>query len=324
MTTPVLIVAHEMDLHAAAVSSHLRAHFGIDPLRIDLAEFPTTTARFVETGDVRSLHWDVTDLESVRAVWWRRPARSTVARSVDPDVDRFRQAECDHFAEGLLWSLDAVFVNDPGAQHRSARKLVQLGAARAVGLPVPDTVVTNDPAVAADFLTGLRGRAIYKRTGTGGAFSETRLVSADDLPRLSGITDSPTTFQEFIEGVCDVRIVWVAGQAWAVRIDSQTGAGWVDSRMDNSVAFTPYDLDENVAASLHRLMESLGLVFGVIDMRVSAADGQIYFLEVNPQGQFAYLEIKTGLPITRSVAALLAEPSRVRGRGTAAAAPSRR
>jgi hypothetical protein len=121
-----------------------------------------------------------------------------------------------------------------------------------------------------------------------------------------------------------VRIVWVAGQAWAVRIDSQTGAGWVDSRMDNSVAFTPYDLDDDVVASLHRLMESLGLVFGVIDMRVSAADGQIYFLEVNPQGQFAYLEIKTGLPITRSVAALLAEPSRVRGRGTAAAAPSRR
>lgn len=103
-----------------------------------------------------------------------------------------------------------------------------------------------------------------------------------------------------------------------MRIDSQSGAGWVDSRMDNSVAFTPYDLGDDVAEALHQLMDCLGLAFGVIDLRVSASDGQVYFLEVNPQGQFAYLEIKTGLPITRSLAGLLADPARARRRDTAA------
>lgn len=310
MTTPVLIVAHELDVHAAAVSSHLRGHFGIAALQVVLAQFPLSTARFTSTRDCRAHSWDGIDLDSVRAVWWRRPARSTVGRSVDPDVDTFRQAECDHFAEGLLWSLDAVFVNDPAAQHRAARKLVQLHTARSLGLNVPDTVVTNDATVASEFLEGLQRRAICKRTGTGSTFTETRLVTTADLPRLTGIRSSPTTFQEFIDGRYDLRIVWIAGEAWAVRIDSQTGAGWVDSRMDNSVAFTPYDLDDDLAAALHQLMGSLGLAFGVIDLRVSATDGRVYFLEVNPQGQFAYLEIKTGLPITRSVAGLLADPAR--------------
>ncbi|OKH71192.1 hypothetical protein EB72_24065 [Mycobacterium sp. SWH-M1] len=318
MTTPVLIIAHEMDLHAAAVTSHLRAHFGVRPLRIDMAEFPSTTASFMSTRSSHAHDWGGVDLDSVRVVWWRRPARSVVGRSIDPDTDAFRQAECDHFAEGLLWSLDAVFVNDAGAQHRADRKLVQLAAARRVGLAVPDTVVTNDASVAADFLAGLPGRAIYKRTGTGGAFSETRLVTSGDLMRLPAIASSPTTFQEFVDGAYDLRIVWIAGEAWAVRIDSQSGAGWVDSRMDNSVAFTPYDLGDDVAEALHQLMDCLGLAFGVIDLRVSASDGQVYFLEVNPQGQFAYLEIKTGLPITRSLAGLLADPARARRRDTAA------
>jgi hypothetical protein len=51
-------------------------------------------------------------------------------------------------------------------------------------------------------------------------------------------------------------------------------------------------------------MGTLGLSFGVLDLRVGL-DGEYYFLEVNPQGQFAYLEIKTGLPIFTSLANLL-------------------
>jgi hypothetical protein len=72
------------------------------------------------------------------------------------------------------------------------------------------------------------------------------------------------------------------------------------------VAFEPYELPARVSELLNLLMRKLGLAFGVIDLRVSAVDGQIYFLEVNPQGQFAYLEIKSGLPIFHSLAALLA------------------
>ncbi len=102
-----------------------------------------------------------------------------------------------------------------------------------------------------------------------------------------------------------MRIVWIAGTELTVTIDSPAGLGRVDSRLDTTVDFAPHRLPASVSAALSTLMAELGLIFGVIDMRVGL-DGEYYFLEVNPQGQFAYLEIKTGLPMFRTLAQFLA------------------
>jgi D-alanine-D-alanine ligase-like ATP-grasp enzyme len=52
------------------------------------------------------------------------------------------------------------------------------------------------------------------------------------------------------------------------------------------------------------LLEQLGLPFGTIDMRIDPC-GEYQFLEVNPAGQFLWIEIATGLPISAAVADLL-------------------
>jgi hypothetical protein len=310
MGPSVLVVADESDVHARAVCSTLRSAFAVEAITLDIARFPSMS------GEYRQSSWECSHvlggavLDEVRSVWWRRPSECSIPRSLDPSDDEFRQAECDGFIQGLLWSLDSVWINNPGAQRVASRKIVQLAAAKAAGMRVPDTLITNDPTVAAEFISSRRAPTIYKRTGTGpGQFTETRLLKDADLPRLAGITLSPTTFQEYVEAECDLRVVWIAGELWAVRINSQAGAGWLDSRLDISVAFTPFELPSSVSRSLDEFMGKLGLAFGVIDLRVSAHDREIYFLEVNPQGQFAYLEIKTGLPIFQSLAALLADPS---------------
>ena len=52
-------------------------------------------------------------------------------------------------------------------------------------------------------------------------------------------------------------------------------------------------------------MDEMGLVFGAIDLKL-AVNGEPVFLEVNPQGQFLYVEIRTGLPISDALAEYLA------------------
>jgi D-alanine-D-alanine ligase-like ATP-grasp enzyme len=52
-------------------------------------------------------------------------------------------------------------------------------------------------------------------------------------------------------------------------------------------------------------MSTLGLAYGAIDFRVDPG-GQIYFLEVNPAGQFLYLQARVDIPIVEALAALLA------------------
>ncbi|MFI1460588.1 MvdC/MvdD family ATP grasp protein [Nocardia carnea] len=303
----VLIVSESDDLHAAAMQSTLREQYGIATLRLDLRDFPRESGSFRLDGSAstRSLA-GLSGLDDVRAVWWRRPYPSRVPAGIRADDDAYRQAECDGFAQGLLWSLPARWVNDPGHDRLAHRKIVQLDTARRAGCAIPETLVTNDPGAAREFVENSPGRVVFKRTGTSRAeFAETRLIEPADLDRLGAIRWAPTIFQRYIDPECDLRVVWVDGQEWTVRIDSRAGAGRVDSRLDVSVDFSPARLPAGVSKSLATLMGTLGLRFGVLDLRVGL-DGEHYFLEVNPQGQFAYLEIKTGLPIFASLAGLLA------------------
>jgi hypothetical protein len=311
---PIVVVAEKGDFHAKAVAAVLRKEHGIDPVLVDTAAFLDSSASFTLSSARPSSKLAGTDLSEARSVWWRRSPPCEVPQGVNRSHNEYRQAECDGFVQGLLWAVPALWVNDPGAERVASRKLVQLQAAQVAGLAVPATLVTNDPDRAAEFIQGRTGRTIYKRTGTSYAeFSETRLVEAEDLERLESIRTSPTTFQDYVEGESDLRVVWVAGTSVAVRIDSQSGSGKVDSRLDNSVAFTQYQLSAGVDAALGRCMRSLGLLFGVVDLRVGV-DGVTYFLEVNPEGQFAYLEFKAGSPMFSTLADLLADPSRVGAR----------
>jgi glutathione synthase/RimK-type ligase-like ATP-grasp enzyme len=75
--------------------------------------------------------------------------------------------------------------------------------------------------------------------------------------------------------------------------------------LDPDAPFTPFDLPGGVEAALLRLMDELGLVFGAIDLKL-ADNGEPVFLEINPQGQFLYVEIRTGLPISDALAEYLA------------------
>ena len=59
---------------------------------------------------------------------------------------------------------------------------------------------------------------------------------------------------------------------------------------------------------LCEFMGALGLVFGVVDLKVDR-EGRYVFLEVNPQGQFLFMEILTQLPISETLTRfLLSEP----------------
>jgi glutathione synthase/RimK-type ligase-like ATP-grasp enzyme len=64
------------------------------------------------------------------------------------------------------------------------------------------------------------------------------------------------------------------------------------------------DLPEAVRGQLFALMDSLGLVYGAIDLRLKP-DGTYVFLEVNPAGQFLFIEAVTGQPIARTLAETL-------------------
>ena len=202
-TGSVLIVSESDDLHGTAMAATLREHHGLSPIQLDLRDFPRESGSFRldRHGTTRSLS-HVIGLDDVRSVWWRRPHPAQVPAGVRASDDAYRQAECDGFIQGLLWSIPAYWVNDPGADRTASRKIVQLETARRAGFVIPETLITNDPDEARSFVESRSGSVVYKRTGTGRAeFAETRIITKADFGRLAGIRSAPTTFQDYVEAI---------------------------------------------------------------------------------------------------------------------------
>ena len=67
----------------------------------------------------------------------------------------------------------------------------------------------------------------------------------------------------------------------------------------------PARLPGPVAARLRRLLRRLGLLYAAADLRRTDG-GEHLFLEVNPSGQFLFVEERTGQPIAEALCDLLA------------------
>jgi glutathione synthase/RimK-type ligase-like ATP-grasp enzyme len=197
-------------------------------------------------------------------------------------------------------------MNPPTADEVAQRKIRQLQVARRVGLSIPETVVTNDPAVARDFV--LRhgpGNVIRKAfRNIAEAPKETSIVNQKDLTVIGSVRYAPVIFQRYVPADLDLRVTVIESEIFAAAIHSQPGYE-TDYRPGVATAkVVPYQLPHEVAARLLNLMEALEIKFGAIDMRVKP-DGEHIFLEVNPAGEYLFISERTGQPIPAAIAASL-------------------
>src|SRR5207249_3016869 len=148
-------------------------------------------------------------------------------------------------------------------------------------------------------------RVGYIDDGAHGLGIFSNLVTAKDLrEHEEGIRLAPVIFQEFIEKAFDVRVTVVANQIFAARIDSQiVESARVDWRRSDTdqLPHAPLALPEALSLRCFKLIRRLGLEFGAIDFVVDRA-GRYYFLEINPNGQWAWLQDRLGFDIAGAIA----------------------
>ncbi|GII99758.1 hypothetical protein CLV28_1110 [Sediminihabitans luteus] len=310
------IVSHADDLHAVAVRRHLDAA-GARHVLLDTATVPSSAS--LTTRQTPQGGWSGTwetpdgtvDLAALRAMWWRRPQPFTLHDELVGGDDRgFAHGECASLVAGLWTTLDAEWVNDPDLDETASRKMWQLRLAASIGLRVPRTCMTNDPASARAFVGAEPEGVIYKPfSGTPRTWRETRPVGPDDLDRLDLVRLAPVIFQEYVPGGGDVRVTIVGDEVFAARITAASTGYEYDFRVDPDPHIVEHRLPADVESALLALMRRLGLRYGAVDLRL-APDGGYVFLEINPAGQWLFVEIATGQPITAALAGLLARLDR--------------
>ncbi|MBN1206553.1 MAG: MvdC family ATP-grasp ribosomal peptide maturase [Myxococcaceae bacterium] len=321
----VLLLTHSADHYTVDRVAQELSRRGAHPLRVDTDDFPAElelSTSLAGEGSRVALHTAGGELrgEEVRAVWLRRVVPPRLDEELEPawreGCLRESQAALDGFLDGLA-AAGCRFINPQEAGLAAQNKLHQLRQARALGLEVPATLVTNDAARVRSFFDQVRGRMVAKmltplsQSMEGGQpFVYTSAIGPEDLKELAGLRHSPMVFQERVDKARELRVAVVGGRCFVGAIDaSRSEAGQVDWRRagPGECRWEPGELPAEVAVRLERLVAALGLVYGAVDLIVTP-DGRHVFLEVNPGGEWGMLERDLGLPIAAALAeALVAE-----------------
>ncbi|ODU03423.1 MAG: hypothetical protein ABS81_14110 [Pseudonocardia sp. SCN 72-86] len=313
----ILVLSHPEDLHVTPVVEELRRR-DVETRVFDLSGYPAASTLTVDgtpSGPRTTLTWAGSDLDlgSVNAVWYRRPGRFSLPADLDPAEDDWLRAECGHLFRGLWATLDATWVSEPDAVRRAGLKLVQLDLATTLGLVVPRYTVTNSPEHASSFLESCPGGAIVKVLSSPlvkyterAATMYTHLVTDQDRDVLDSVRFGPTFLQEFVPKTMDVRVTVIGERAFAVGIEPVTEDALIDFRRAEiyDLPHVPLTLPPGLEDRCVELVQRLGLRFGAIDL-LRTPDGQYVFLEINPNGQWHWLEWLTGVPLTSALCDLL-------------------
>lgn len=123
---------------------------------------------------------------------------------------------------------------------------------------------------------------------------------------------APAVFQQAIDAVADIRVTVVGEQVFAAiihdKVDTNPAAvrDWRFGHSAAAIYFASYDKEFPLEMKKRcvELVKRLGLKYGAIDI-VLNKKGEFWFLEINPNGQWAFIEEDTGQPIGKALAKLL-------------------
>lgn len=312
----VLILAHEVDVTADRVVQALQRR-GTEVHRIDLGWFPAQLGLSAElrghtwVGTLTTPHRRIT-LEHLHAIWYRAPSAFEFPSGLSAAETQHAYLEAKFGLGGVLWGLPVLWVNHPARAADACYKPLQLAVAARCGLTTPATLVTNEPEPVRQFATG--GETVTKMFGANHIAEDdtrkvafTRRVTSEDLADLRGIEITAHQFQRWVDKQVDVRVIAIGRDLFAFAIHTSNPDAQRDFRLDyDSHTYEWVALPSPVADGIHAVLAELGLVYAALDFSISA-DGEWVFLgDINPGGQFGFLDMPaTGAPLTDTMADLL-------------------
>ncbi len=247
----------------------------------------------------------------IGAAYFRRPGAPLVRSGVSDQAERrYSGEEWIAVLRSVYGALNDRWLNAPANIIRAEDKALQLAVASEVGLRIPPTTITNDfdtaislihegPTVAKAFHVGFLDDA----NGETGRVIFTTRLNADNLPTRDSLSIAPVIFQREVTKSYDVRATVVGQRVFVALINSQLKADTSVDWRRGSHADLPHarhELPDEVASKCVSMVAALGLRFAAIDL-VLDPTGEYWFLEANPNGQWAWIENRIGLPICSAI-----------------------
>ena len=312
----ILIVTSQRDLTSDFIVLELQRK-GLAYLRLNTEELPKG-AFYCRPEVDDAWHFDLPgvsfDLSRVKAAYFRRPGTPEPLSDIHEAEQAYAAVEWQATLQSLYWAVGDRWLNAPHAIALAEDKIRQLTVARRLGFLIPETLIGNSPVAVQAFAAERRvvgkplRNAVVKGQRTDRVVFTSRVHIDAQTDPLS-IRVCPLILQREIKKRYDVRATVVGDRVFAVTIDSQghpeTEVDWRKTSAPD-LAHSVYVLPSEIARKCIAMTRSLGLRFGALDF-VLDPEGQLWFLEINPNGQWAWIETRTGHPIAAAIVAELAQ-----------------
>lgn len=236
------------------------------------------------------------------SIYFRAPTFSRTYTKTYSLEEQVYQSQWGAFIRNLIAFDEVKWVNNPVATYRAENKMYQLAKARQCRLLTPETLVTNDLSFVPqrqDHIVKSIDTAIFV-TQDQEMFTYATALSNDEL-FSEDLHLAPVCIQEHLQDKVDIRVTFVEDSLFPFAI-LKNGKGisgdWRKTQKD-LLEYVPISLPNDIEAGLQRLMKILDLRFGGIDLIQS--NGQMYFIEVNPTGEWCWLQLSSGVPISKAI-----------------------
>lgn len=281
----------------------------------DISEL-TVTTELPDLSITVEWHGQSIDLaEEIGSVWYRRPKKPF---ELEEEEDQPDEATTNYIQEqwGAWWeSLQTIpeitWVNHPVENHRMESKTRQLNLAEQIGFEIPETQITNNPSNIQEFYQEF-GSVISKVVSTPppsqndqDEFVYTSLIDESPLKEAEKLEVCPSIFQEALIPKTDYRVTVIEETVIPVKIEGEDGENVpIDWRTEKEhIQFVPATLPDRVKRFCRNYVDEAGILFGAID--IVEHNGEYVFLEINPNGEWGWLQKPWGIPIAEEIAKLL-------------------
>lgn len=245
------------------------------------------------------------DISEIRSVYFRR-VPSVFQNDISQSDRNFINRERKEFIEGLALSLNALWVNQLQATILGERKVFQLNMASKIGIRIPKTIITNEPRQARLFLEQNKN-AIAKPVSHGLTIEDgeaysiyTNQIDPSSFDSIKQLIEAPILLQENVDNKRDIRVTLIGTCIYSVAIEKDDNSIVDWRRPEIKKHYSVCDLPVELKNQLLELNKNLELVYSAIDL-IQRHDGSYVFLEVNPVGEWLWLELELGLQISDEI-----------------------
>jgi hypothetical protein len=241
---------------------------------------------------------------SVCSIYYRKPILPNLAE-FEKDYHGMIAKDIISLINGIVDDFDGRVLTKPYILRKTENKIFQLLYAARKEFQLPESYIVNSKSRALECIKNSKSIIKPLTTGKIKKCDGIELYQTNYITELQDDIDlTPVYVQKYEEKNYEVRLTCVNGSMFAVRIDSEDKLDW--RKNYSGLKYSLIECPKAIKKRCFKLMEDFDLHFGAFDFIVNKQNEWI-FLEVNPNGQWMWLEKALDIPISQQIFRYLVE-----------------